>query len=68
MQGDIYGLGVLLYQLIAADGSRPVAHGWERDVADPLVLVLPSLQAFFFFRTVLAIVSVVAYLLLYVVK
>ena len=38
------------------------------DVADPLVLVLPSLQAFFFFWTVLAIVSVVAYLLLYVVK
>src|ERR1043166_6045092 len=37
VQGDIYGLGVLLYHLITADTSRPVAPGWERDVTDPLL-------------------------------
>jgi serine/threonine-protein kinase len=37
VQGDIYGLGVLLFQLVTADATRPVAPGWERDVSDPLL-------------------------------
>jgi serine/threonine protein kinase/class 3 adenylate cyclase len=37
VQGDIYGLGVLLYQLLTADSSRPIAPGWERDITDPLL-------------------------------
>jgi len=31
---DIYSLGVLLYQIVAADFSRALATGWERDVED----------------------------------
>ena len=37
VQGDVYALGVLLYQMVVADLRRPLAHGWERDVADPLL-------------------------------
>jgi WD40 repeat protein len=37
VQGDIYGLGVLLYQLVTAKAQQPLAVGWERDVADPLL-------------------------------
>jgi len=37
VQGDIYGLGVVLYQLLTADSSRPIAPGWERDITDPLL-------------------------------
>ena len=36
-QGDIYALGVLLYQMVTADLKRPLAGGWERDVEDPLL-------------------------------
>ena len=36
-QGDVYALGVLLYQLVVADLDRPAAQGWERDVADDLL-------------------------------
>jgi heme/copper-type cytochrome/quinol oxidase subunit 3 len=43
-------------------------HREAPDVADPLVLTLPSLEALTFFMTVLAIVGVVAYILLYAVK
>ena len=38
MQSDVYALGVLLYQTAAGDFSRSLAPGWERDIADPLVL------------------------------
>lgn len=31
-QGDVYSLGVLLYQMVVGDLARPVAAGWERDV------------------------------------
>jgi tetratricopeptide (TPR) repeat protein/class 3 adenylate cyclase len=37
MQGDIYALGVVLYQLVVADLNRPLAPGWERDVDDELL-------------------------------
>lgn len=35
--GDIYALGVMLYQLITGDLRRPLAPGWEADVDDPLL-------------------------------
>ncbi|MCC6908722.1 MAG: tetratricopeptide repeat protein [Phycisphaerales bacterium] len=37
VQGDIYALGVLLYQMVVGDLERPLAVGWERDVDDPLL-------------------------------
>jgi WD40 repeat protein/class 3 adenylate cyclase len=37
IQGDIYALGILLYQMAVADLTRPMALGWERDVADELL-------------------------------
>jgi class 3 adenylate cyclase/tetratricopeptide (TPR) repeat protein len=36
-QGDIYALGVMLYQMTIADLTRPLASGWERDVSDDLL-------------------------------
>jgi WD40 repeat protein/class 3 adenylate cyclase/tRNA A-37 threonylcarbamoyl transferase component Bud32 len=37
VQGDVYALGVLLYQLVVADFGRPIGIGWERDVDDELM-------------------------------
>ncbi len=37
MLGDVYSLGVLLYQMVAGDLDRPLAQGWESDVRDPLL-------------------------------
>lgn len=37
IQGDVYALGVLLYQMVVGDLERPLAQGWERDVPDPLL-------------------------------
>ena len=37
IQGDVYGLGVLLYQMVIGDLERPIAEGWERDIPDPLL-------------------------------
>lgn len=37
IQGDVYGLGVLLYQMVVGDLERPIAEGWERDIPDPLL-------------------------------
>jgi DNA-binding winged helix-turn-helix (wHTH) protein/serine/threonine protein kinase len=34
---DVYALGVLLYQLVVGDFSRPFAPGWEGDIADPFI-------------------------------
>jgi serine/threonine-protein kinase len=31
-QGDVYALGVLLFQLVVGDLSRPLASGWERSL------------------------------------
>ncbi len=37
VQSDIYALGVILYQVIVGDLRRPLAPGWERNVADELL-------------------------------
>jgi non-specific serine/threonine protein kinase len=37
MRGDVYALGIMLYQLAVADLTRPIGHGWEADVDDPLL-------------------------------
>ncbi len=34
IQGDVYALGVLLYQMVVGDLNRPLAEGWEREVGD----------------------------------
>jgi DNA-binding winged helix-turn-helix (wHTH) protein len=34
---DIYALGVMLYQVIVGDVRRPLAAGWEAEIADPLL-------------------------------
>lgn len=34
VQGDVYALGVMLYQLVIGDLNRPLGPGWERDVSD----------------------------------
>jgi serine/threonine-protein kinase len=36
-QGDVYALGVLLYQMVLSDLSRPIAPGWESDIEDELL-------------------------------
>lgn len=37
VQSDVYALGVLLYQIVAADLRRPMAPGWEHDIDDELL-------------------------------
>lgn len=32
---DVYSLGVLLYQFVVGDLSRPIATGWEAQIEDP---------------------------------
>ena len=34
---DVYALGVILYQLMIGDFRRPLAPGWEAEIADPLL-------------------------------
>jgi class 3 adenylate cyclase len=36
-KGDVYALGVILYQMAVGDLRKPLAPGWERDVADPVL-------------------------------
>jgi WD40 repeat protein/class 3 adenylate cyclase len=37
VQGDVYSLGVMLWQLATAKADQPLAEGWQRDVSDPLL-------------------------------
>src|SRR6266496_4028774 len=34
---DVFGLGVLLYQLVIGDFRKPLAPGWESEIVDPLL-------------------------------
>jgi non-specific serine/threonine protein kinase len=34
---DVYALGLILYQILTGDLTRPLAPGWQRDIADPLL-------------------------------
>ena len=36
-QSDIYSLGVVLYQLLVGDLSRPITTDWSKEIADPLL-------------------------------
>ena len=36
-RSDIYSLGVLLYQLLAGDFSKPITTDWAADILDPLL-------------------------------
>ena len=35
--GDVYALGVILYQLVVGDFRKPLSPGWEAEVEDPLI-------------------------------
>jgi len=37
MASDIYALGLILYQMVVGDLDRPLAAGWEGEIADPLL-------------------------------
>ncbi|HRC85330.1 MAG TPA: protein kinase, partial [Thermoanaerobaculia bacterium] len=37
IQGDVFALGVLLFQMVVGDLGRPLAVGWEGLVPDPLL-------------------------------
>ncbi|MBN8481027.1 MAG: winged helix-turn-helix domain-containing protein [Xanthomonadales bacterium] len=37
VQGDVYALGLLLYQLLSGHLHRPLASGWEDDIGDALL-------------------------------
>ncbi|HEY0231004.1 MAG TPA: winged helix-turn-helix domain-containing protein, partial [Dokdonella sp.] len=36
-QSDVFALGIMLYQLLAGNLAKPMASGWEQDVADELL-------------------------------
>lgn len=37
VQGDIYALGVMLYQAVVGDWKKPLAPGWEREIDDEVL-------------------------------
>ena len=46
-QGDVYALGVILYQMLVGDFDKPLATGWEHDLNDICLaeLASPSVEA-----------------------
>lgn len=36
-RSDVYALGVMLYQILSGNLRKPLATGWESDIADPLL-------------------------------
>jgi heme/copper-type cytochrome/quinol oxidase subunit 3 len=74
--GAMFWLETLLatsFRFRRREGVEPGEAAGDRyraghDIANPLVLTLPSLEAFFFLWVVLAIVAVATYILLYIVK
>jgi len=38
VQGDIYALGVMLYQMVVGDLARPMGQGWQRNIEDELLI------------------------------
>lgn len=37
VQSDVYALGLMLYQLVTGDLTRPLVPGWDRNIDDPLL-------------------------------
>ncbi len=37
LRGDVYALGVLLYQMVIGDFRKPVSPGWEQAIGDELL-------------------------------
>lgn len=37
VQGDVYALGVFLYQMVVGHLERPLGQGWEREIRDDLL-------------------------------
>lgn len=37
VQSDVYALGILLYQMLAGQLTKPMASGWEQDVDDEVL-------------------------------
>ncbi len=37
VKGDVYALGIMLYQLVIGDLHQPLGSGWRRDIEDSLV-------------------------------
>jgi non-specific serine/threonine protein kinase len=38
VQSDVYSLGVLLWQMVAAELRQPLTSGWQRGIEDPLLV------------------------------
>lgn len=36
-QGDVFAMGVLLWQMCVGDLRRPMSHGWEAEIEDPVL-------------------------------
>jgi DNA-binding winged helix-turn-helix (wHTH) protein len=36
-KADVYALGILVYQMVVGDLEKPLAAGWEAEIADPVL-------------------------------